>query len=53
MTEEQIEVRAERRMDALDRRYLSSGMTDAEYKREVAALDRETWNQIQALGRKS
>lgn len=41
MTEEQIERLVERRMDGLDRAYLSSGMTEAEYNREVAALDLE------------
>lgn len=40
LSEEQIEARVCRVMDALDYRYLHSPMTEAEYKAEVAALDR-------------
>lgn len=39
MTEEQIERRVCVMMDALDRRYLRSDMSDQEYKREVDAID--------------
>lgn len=38
MTEDQIEREAERMMDALDRRYLSSSMSRAGYDSEVHAI---------------
>lgn len=49
MTEEQIERGAERMMDALDRRYLGTAMTEAEYRAEVAAID--AWARQQRGGR--
>lgn len=39
MTEDQIERRAERMMNALDRAYLASGMTEAEYREEIRKID--------------
>lgn len=39
MTEDDIERIAARRMDNLDRRYLSTDMTEADYDREVRAID--------------
>lgn len=41
MTETQIETAVEKRMDALDERYLAGRMTDSEYRTAVRALD--TW----------
>lgn len=40
MTEEQIELAVERAMDALDRRLMSSALTQAEYDAEVRKLSR-------------
>lgn len=40
MTEEQIERRAEREMDRLDKQLLSGALTQAEYDEEVRELDR-------------
>jgi hypothetical protein len=39
MTEEQIERAVERKMDGLDRRLMRGELTQAEYDREVCALD--------------
>lgn len=39
MTEEQIERRGEAMMDRLDRAYLASGMTEAEYNEEIRKID--------------
>jgi hypothetical protein len=39
MTEEQIEHNVERRVDALDKHYLSSAMTEAEYTQAMRAID--------------
>lgn len=41
MTEDQIEARAERRMDRLDREYLACGMGQAEYQSRVDAISLE------------
>ena len=51
MTEEQIELLAERRMDALDRAFLLSGMTQAEYDDGVRAIDLECNRLLQSLRR--
>lgn len=51
LTEEHIERFAEFRMDALDRAFLSSGMTQDEYEREVAAIDLETNRLVQSAER--
>lgn len=40
MTEDQIEARAERAMDRLDRRLMAGEITQAEYEAAVAAIDR-------------
>lgn len=40
MTEQQVELAVERAMDALDRRFLSTDMTQAEYDAEVRKLSR-------------
>jgi hypothetical protein len=40
MTEEQIERRVERAMDRLDARLMSGRLSQAEYDREVVALDK-------------
>ncbi len=42
LTEDQIERRAERGMNALDRRLLSGAMDQATYDAEVKKLDRAT-----------
>lgn len=39
MTEEQIEIAVERRIDRLDSRYMRGEMETAEYEREVRAAD--------------
>lgn len=39
MTEEKIELLVARRVDALDRAYLSSNMSDEDYKRQIDAID--------------
>ena len=39
MTEAQIEAKAERMMDALDRLYLNGQITEASYKAQVVELD--------------
>ena len=49
MTEEQIEIHVEKRVDALDRAFLSSGMTQEEYDRSMREIDE--WAKRQ--GRKS
>ncbi len=51
MTEDQIERRAERRMDALDREYLAGGLSEAEYQRGVDAIDREVNTLLQSARR--
>lgn len=51
MTIDQIERRAEARMDALDRRLMKGLLTQAEYDREVQALDRDTERQMAACRR--
>jgi hypothetical protein len=51
MSEDQIERRAERRMDALDKLYLSSGMTEAEYDSGVAAIELEVNRLLQSARR--
>lgn len=47
MTEEQIERRAELMMDALDRAYLGSDMTEPEYMRRVREID--DWTRAQVV----
>lgn len=42
MTEDQIEARAERAMDGLDRRLMRGDLSQAEYDREVISLDKAT-----------
>ncbi len=51
LTEEQIERRAERAMDRLDRGLMAGIMTQAEYDREVSILDK--WAQAQYDAMKS
>ena len=54
MTEQQIASAVERKVDALDKRYLSTSMTEAEYKAELRAIDRwaeHHWAVIRALFR--
>lgn len=51
MTEDQIERRAEKRMDAIDRVYLAGGLTEAEYQREVDAITLEVNRLMQSLRR--
>lgn len=51
MTEAQIEERAERRMDRLDREYLAGGLTELEYQGAVDAIDREVNLLLQAARR--
>jgi hypothetical protein len=41
MNDEQIELLAEKRVDALDRVYLTTAMTEAEYKRGLADIEAE------------
>lgn len=41
MTEEQLERRAEQRMDSLDRQLIGNTLTQAEYDMEVKRID--TW----------
>lgn len=38
MTEDQIERAVERQVDRLDREYLTSGMSDADYKARLEAI---------------
>lgn len=45
MTEDQIERRVERLFDALDRRFMNSAMTQAEY--DAAAADISAWADAQ------
>jgi hypothetical protein len=40
MTEQQIEAWTARQTDALDRRYMTSEMTEETYKARLAAIDR-------------
>jgi hypothetical protein len=47
LTAEQIERRAERAMDRLDRALMTGIITQAEYDREVSIADK--WAQIQSL----
>jgi uncharacterized membrane protein len=44
VTEEQIERRAERAMDRLDRLFMSGQISQSEYDREVSSLNRWTEN---------
>jgi hypothetical protein len=39
MTEVQIERSVERQIDSLDKRYLSTGMTEAEYTQAMRGID--------------
>lgn len=48
MTEEQIERCAEAMMDALDRAYLGTDMSEPEYMRRVREID--DWTRQQARG---
>jgi hypothetical protein len=40
MTEDMIERIVESRTDAIDRRYMARSITEAEYRAELAALDK-------------
>lgn len=51
MTEDAIEVYAERRMDALDKLFLTTGMSEADYASQVDAIDRETRTLLAGLER--
>ena len=51
MTERQIELLAEREMDALDRRLRRGALTQAEYDAEVRALDRRVADAIVRMTR--
>jgi len=53
MSEDQIERRAELRMDALDRAYLNSGMTEAEYREGIRAIDNWCRGEYRAIGKGS
>jgi hypothetical protein len=46
MTEDQIERQVEAQMDSLDRRYLNSPMTEAQYKAAVRKIDRWAAEQL-------
>lgn len=48
MTEAEIETAAARKMDRLDRVYLTSAMTEAQYKAAIAEIDR--WAATQRRG---
>lgn len=45
MTEEQLELHVELRTDALDRVYLNTDMTEAEYKQKLREI--ETWANVE------
>ena len=49
MDEYQIEVSVERKMDALDRRYMSGAMNETEYKKAVKDLDNWAYSQYDAI----
>lgn len=49
MDEYQIEVSVERKMDALDRRYMSGAMDETEYKKAVKDLDSWACSQYDAI----
>ena len=51
MTEDQIERIVERRVDGIDRRYLSTGMTEAEYDAELKTVFRWATEQYRAMER--
>jgi hypothetical protein len=55
MTEDQIERRVESMMDAVDREYLSSNMTEANYRHRLKQIDDWAFlkNYELRLGRKS
>jgi hypothetical protein len=48
MTEDQIERIAERKMDALDKRFMAGELSQAEYDKAVKALDQWTKDQCKA-----
>ena len=48
LTERQIEDRAERHMDKLDRKLMRGEITQSEYEREVFILDKWTAQQYKA-----
>lgn len=52
-TEREIEVHAERRVDALDREYLTTGMSQDEYQRRIGGIDLEFNLLMQSLQRSS
>jgi hypothetical protein len=49
MTEEQIERRAEHLMDKLDSAYMNGNMTEANYKKEVKAIDKWVNQQMKRI----
>lgn len=49
MDEYQIEVRVERKMDALDKRYMSGAMNETEYKKAVKDLEVWACSQYDAI----
>lgn len=51
MTAEQIEQRAQVMMDRLDRDYLASGMTEAEYTEEIRKIDNWARGEYRAIGK--
>ena len=51
MTEQQIEIAAERKMDALDRRFMGGELTRHDYDAAVRQLDRDTRTQVYASRR--
>lgn len=51
MTEEQIERRAELRMDALDRAYLNGGMAEADYREGIRIINNWCRDEYRAIGK--
>ncbi len=49
LTENQIEHRAEKAIDRLDRQLLSNQITQAQYERELVAIDKWAQQQYQLL----
>ena len=47
MTEHEIEIRAERAMDRLDRQLLSNQIQQAQYDRDIVSLDKWAEQQYQ------
>lgn len=52
MTEEQIERIVERKVDALDNRFTTGGVTQEEYDAELAAIDKWAEDQYAACAKR-